>query len=81
MPFSPAELGSLWVAAALAPAEDLRQLVAARLAAEHGTVAPAGLAAAPGPTQTSLWLRTLPVGREVAWALALRFAPARPPPR
>lgn len=80
--FTAAELGALWVAASLAEESTVRELAATRLAAAHGIAAPSGLTAAPNPHNTLLWLRSFPLGREPAWALALQFqAPAAPAPR
>lgn len=80
--FTAAELGALWVAASLAEESSVRELTAARLASAHGIAAPSGLTAAPNANNSLLWLRSFPLGREPAWALALRYqTPAAPAPR
>ncbi len=76
-PFTAEELGSVWVAAVLSRDDSLRRLAEQRLLAQFQVPAPSGLSLAVSPANTSLWIRTIPMGRESAWALSLLAAPAR----
>jgi hypothetical protein len=76
-PFSLPELGAVWVAAVLARDDSLRRQAEQRLLAQHQAPMPSGLSLGVTPANTSLWIRTVPMGRESAWALSLLAAPSR----
>jgi hypothetical protein len=72
-PFSKSELAGLWTAAAASGDRKMRDLVEQRLRA-NGAELDAAFPREFTATSTVLWMRVLPIEREIAYALSLRFA-------
>ena len=74
-PFTPAELGSLWVAASACDHAQLRSLALQRLRAHYAVDIEATLPAKFTVANAVLWVRVLPMGRETVWSLVTKVSP------
>lgn len=72
-PFSQSELAGLWSAAVASGNDQMRDLVERRMRA-NGMGLDAPLSREFSAAGTALWMRVLPIEREMAYALSLRFA-------
>jgi hypothetical protein len=75
-PFTVHELAAVWVAAVSTGDPELRALTERRLHAHFALEISPTFPTAPVASSATVWMRTLPLQREVAWSVALHFSRA-----
>lgn len=73
-PFAANEAGSVWVAAAIAGNDAVRQLAERRLQHDHGLVVPPDMPRELSGSSVTAWMKMLPLTRETAAALVMKAA-------